>query len=66
MATSAHGYQGRRQAERDSGSGIRVAYPQLAEDMINTVIAHAPHSKILFNKTPGDAYEMAQRYFPDI
>jgi hypothetical protein len=49
-----------------SGSGIRAAYPQLAEDMINTIVEKAPHSKIMFNKAPGDAYETAKRYLPDI
>lgn len=49
-----------------SGAGIRMNYPRLATDLINSVISNAPHSKFFFNTTPKDTFESAKRLFPDI
>jgi hypothetical protein len=35
-------------------------------DLVNSVIAKAPHSKMFFNTTPKDTFDMAKRLFPDI
>ena len=51
---------------RCSGGGIRGHYVELLENLINTIVANSPHSKILFNKTPGDTFDTAKRGFPDI
>lgn len=50
----------------NSGAGIRLNYPNMVTDLVNTVIAKAPHSKVFFNTTPKDTFEAAKRIFPDI
>ena len=51
---------------RYRGSAIRTTFPKLCEDLVNAIVQHSPASKILFNSNPADAFETAQRLFPDI
>lgn len=48
-----------------SGGGIRTQYPKLCQDLVNTVIEHSPHSKILFNATIPGTLDTVREVFPD-
>ena len=41
-------------------------FPALCTDLVNGVIEHSPSTKVFFNTSPDDTFDMAKRLFPEI